>query len=57
MGTKEDTLNTALRAKRRGPYGYTPVNVYYHFVLWNDRPVWVSSSDVELEVVDAIPGS
>lgn len=49
MGTHADAFNAALRAKGRGPYGYTPVQVYYHFILWEGRPIWVSSSECSLE--------
>lgn len=51
MSTQEDAFNSALRANGTGPYGYTPAHLYYHFVLWNDRPVWVSSADAELRPV------
>lgn len=56
MGAQEDTFNTALRTKGRGPYGYTPTNVYYYFVLWEGRPVWVSSSEADLEVINEVSG-
>lgn len=51
MSTVEDGFNTALRAKGRGPYGYTPNQVFYHFILWEGRPVWVSSNEAVLEEV------
>lgn len=57
MGSHEDDFNSALRAKGAGPYGYSPVHLYYHFVLWEGRPVWVSSNECVLEEVkDAPPG-
>lgn len=49
MGSTEDSFNTALRAKGRGPFGFTPVRILYHLILWGERPVWVSSSDCELK--------
>jgi len=49
MCSKDDAFSTALRAKGRGPYGYTPATVTYHCVLWGERPVWVSSAEVELK--------
>lgn len=56
MSTVEDAFNTALRAKGRGPYGYTPVQVLYHFILWEGRPIWVASSECTLEEFNAPTG-
>lgn len=56
MGTQKDAFNSALRAKGAGPFGYTPARLLYHFVLWEGRPVWVSSGDCALEEVNATPG-
>jgi len=41
----------ALMQGKAGPFGYKPGIVLYHFVLWDGKPIWVSSEDVELEVV------
>jgi len=51
MSSQNDAFNTALRAKGTGPFGYTPVQIIYHFVLWGDRPVWVSSEDTVLKPI------
>lgn len=50
LSSKRDDFRAALQGKT-GPFGYKPGVVLYHLILWEDKPVWVSSEDVELEVV------
>lgn len=58
MSSKRDVVKDLLAGRGPGPYGFRPGQVIFHLVLWNGRPVWVSSSDCELEEVnDAVaPG-
>lgn len=48
MCSQADSFNAALRGKGKGPYGFTPVQLHYHFVLWEGRPIWLASGDCEL---------
>lgn len=49
LSSKADDFNIALRAKGRGPYGYTSPQLIFHCVLWGERPVWIANAEVELK--------
>jgi hypothetical protein len=42
----------AAAALEKGPYGFNRLGLCFHLVLWDGRPVWISSEDAEL--VDAM---
>lgn len=48
LSSKADDFNIALRARGRGPYSYTPPQLIFHYVLWGERPAWISNEEVEL---------
>jgi hypothetical protein len=57
ISSKRDAFRDAIAGRGKGPYGYRPGGVTFHFVLWGERPVWVSSEDAELRGIDAVPGT
>lgn len=48
VSSKLDELHEKL-SRHDGPYGFQRKQRFYHFVLWEGRPVWVSSVDAHLE--------
>ena len=48
MSSYSDGLAEAITKKGRGPYGFLPKTFVYYFILWNNKPVYVSSADCEL---------
>lgn len=47
VSSKLDELHEKL-SRLNGPFGFQRKQRFYHFVLWEGRPVWVSTVDAYL---------
>jgi hypothetical protein len=57
ISSHSDGLRDAIAKRGRGPSGWIPKELVYHYILWADRPCWVSSEDCELRDVNEVPRS